>query len=45
MLPDHSLERTQPERAIMDGVELLLRSARSRWAMSGAIENQGSLHG
>jgi hypothetical protein len=31
MLPaNNSLERTQPQRAIMDGVELLRRSARSR---------------
>ena len=30
MRPNHALERTQPQRAFMDGVEMLRRSARSR---------------
>ena len=33
LLPNNSPERTQPQRAIMDEVEMLRRSARSRYAV------------
>ena len=40
MPANHSLERAQPQRAMMDGIEVLRRSARNRSAAQDAIPTQ-----